>query len=85
MIADLFINKKLDDTKYDIWRQKIQFLLNEHKVLEHLMACMSTRENKDENGKDVTTSEQYRESLKVYQTWFEQDRSPHYTILCCNA
>jgi len=39
---------------------------------------MSTRTGIDENDKDVTASEQNRESLKEYKKWFEKDKS-----ICC--
>ena len=46
-IGDLSTNEKLDGSNYDIWRRKIQFLLNEREVLEHLTATMSTPAAKD--------------------------------------
>ena len=36
-------------------------------MLEHLIASTHATVNKGENGKDVTISEQYRESIKAYQ------------------
>ena len=54
-----------DQTKYDNGRQKIQFFLNKHDVVEHLMASIFARaeedenEEQDENEEDVTATEQY--------------------------
>jgi len=36
----------------------------------------------DQHGNDVTASEQYKEKLKAYQTWFKRDRA-RYTLLLC--
>jgi len=57
MVGGLFKNKKLDDTKYDIWLQKIQFLMNKRTILEHFMTSMSTGEDKYKNRKDINANE----------------------------
>jgi len=43
MIGDLFTNEKLDSAIHDTKCQKIQFLLNERKVIEHFMVSRSPR------------------------------------------
>jgi len=44
---------------------------------------MTAPAEKDEQGRDITATEQYKENLKVYQAWFKRDRSTRYTILPC--
>jgi len=63
MIGDLSTDEKLDGSHYDMWCRKIQFLLNETKVLEHLMATMSVPATKDKDNKDITSTEEYQASL----------------------
>lgn len=36
MIGELSTSQKLDGSNYDMWKQKIQYLLNERDLLEHL-------------------------------------------------
>ena len=52
-------------------------------MVEFLTASMFTPAEWDEYGNDVTTSEQYQEKLKVYQTWFKRDQSARYTLWSC--
>ena len=59
MIGDVLINKKPDSTNYDTQYQKILFLLSGSEVLEQMTPSMSHGIGTDENGRDVTTSEQY--------------------------
>jgi len=35
MIGELHTNQKSDDSKYDMWKRKIRYLLNERDLLEH--------------------------------------------------
>jgi len=36
MISQLSTSQKLDGNNYDMWKQKIRYLLNERDMLEHL-------------------------------------------------
>jgi len=63
----LSTNGKLDGSNYNMWRQKIQFLLNERGVLEHLTATMFVPATKDKDNKDITSTEEYQASLVSYQ------------------
>jgi len=80
VVGDLFANGNLEDTIYNIYFQKIQFLLGKCEMLEHLMASMSTRIDKDENDQDVIASKQHLESLKAYSKWVENGRPTCYTM-----
>ena len=44
---------------------------------------MAPLPKKDEQGRDITATEQYKENLKTYQAWFKRDRSAPYTMLSC--
>ena len=59
MFGDLFTNGRLDGSNYDTWSWKIQFLLNEHEVLEHLTTTMFVPATKDKDNKDITSTEEY--------------------------
>ena len=82
-IGSMPVNEKLDGTNYDLWSLKVQFLLNNGDMVEFLTASMYPPVERDEHGNDVTTSEQYKEKPKAYQTWFKRDRSACYTLLSC--
>jgi len=41
MVGDFLTNENLDNTNYDTYCEKIQFLLNEREVLEDLTASWS--------------------------------------------
>jgi len=77
------VNKKLDETDYDIWSLKVQLLLNNGDIVEFLTATMFVLTNKDKHGTDVTASKQYQEKLKANQAWFTSNLSAHYTLLLC--
>jgi len=62
---------------------KVQFLPNNGDILEFLTASMFDPAEQDEDGNNVTASEQYKEKLKAYPTWFKRDRSTCYTLLSC--
>ena len=55
--------------------------MNEGDMLDLLTTTMPAPADKDEEGKDITTSEQYKENLKACHTWFKRDRSARYTML----
>jgi len=76
-------NDKLDGTNYDICHLKVQFALNDGDMLDLLTSSMPTLADKDEQGRDITTTEQYQENPKVYQTWFKCGRPACYTMLSC--
>ena len=45
VVADLTKGEKLDETNYDMWHRKIQYLRNEQEVLETLTNVMMRHEN----------------------------------------
>ena len=47
------------------------------------MTSMPALADKDEQGKDITASEQYKKNIKVYHTWFKRDRFVRCTMLSC--
>ena len=70
-IIQYVINEKLGGTNYVRWSLKVQFLLRQRDIIESLTASMSALAEWNENGKDVTASEQYKEKLKARQTRFK--------------
>ena len=56
MIGELSTTQKLDGTNYDIWKQKIQYLLNKRDFLEHLTVAKFPPSDKDEDGKLIDTT-----------------------------
>ena len=83
LIANIPTNEKLDETNYDLWLLKIQFLLKDKDMIELLTTSMSAPAEKYKRGKDVSACEWCQESLKAYPGCFKRDRSAHYTILSC--
>ena len=80
----MFTSQKLDGTNYEIWKQKIQYLLNQRDLLEHLTVAKFSPLDKDKDGKPIdTTSAQYQESLLAYQDWSKKDRRASFTMLYC--
>jgi len=61
------ISEKLNDNNYNLWHLKVQFILNEGDMVDHLTISMSALTNKDDQGNDITTTEQYKPSLTAYQ------------------
>jgi len=49
-------SQKLDGSTYDMWKEKIQYLLNERYQLEHLTIAKFSPSNKDKDGKPINTS-----------------------------
>jgi len=84
MITELSTSQKLDDTNYDMWKQKIQHLLGYKDLLEDLQVAKFLPSDKDKDGKPVDIPNvQYQESLKAYQDWSKNDRRACFTILYC--
>ena len=73
VVADLTKGDKLVGTNFDMWHRKIQYLLNEQDLLEHLTYSMDQPE-------DGTTA-QHRRDLEAYTTWFKKDRSTRFIVL----
>jgi len=67
-----------------MWHQKIQYLLNDKDLLEHLLVAKTPSLDKDKDGKLIdTTSVQYQELAKTYQDWSNKDRKACFNILYC--
>ncbi|XP_077251591.1 uncharacterized protein LOC143890792 [Tasmannia lanceolata] len=73
VVADLTNGEKLVGTNYDIWHRKIQYLLNEQDLMEHLTITMDSPPE--------GTKAQHRRDLEAYQAWFKKDRSVCFTTL----
>jgi len=83
MIGALSTDEKLDGSNYDMWHRKIQFLLDNREVLEPLSVTISAPATKNKDDKDITSTEEYKASLAVYQAWCKKDRKACYTMLYC--
>ena len=81
MIGGLSTNEKLDGSNHHMWRWKVQLLLNEREVLEHLTAMISAPTTKDKENKDITSTEEYQASLVTYQEWCKKDRKARYYVV----
>ena len=82
MIGELSTNQKLDNTNYKIWHRKIQYLLNDKDLFEHLTVAKVPPSDKDKDGKSIdTTFVQYQELVKAYQDW--SSHKACFTILYC--
>ena len=82
MIIELSTSQKLDGSNYDIWKRKIQYLLNERDLLEHLMVVKFPPSDTDKDGKPIDTSSmQYQESLQAYQDWTNKDHRMIYYVV----
>ena len=82
MINELSTSQKLDESNYDMWKRKIQFLLNERDLLEHLTVAKFPPSDTNKDGKPIhTSSVQYQESLQAYQGWSKKDRRARFTTL----
>ncbi|OMO55158.1 Heat shock protein Hsp90 [Corchorus capsularis] len=73
VVADLNKGEKLDGDNYDIWRRKIQYLLDEQEVLETLDQVMAEPEEGN--------TAQHRRDLAVYQEWRKKERCVRFTML----
>jgi len=56
MINELSTSQKLDGSNYDMCKQKIQYLLNERDLLEHLMVAKFPPSDTDKDDKPIDTS-----------------------------
>jgi len=84
MINKLSNSHKLDGTNYDMWKRKIEYLLDNKGLLEHLTVAKFPPFDKDKVGKPIDTANvQYQESLKAYQDWSKKDRRVCFTMLDC--
>jgi uncharacterized protein VirK/YbjX len=75
IIAELHKGFKLDGKNYDIWQRKVQYLLNEQELLDHLTNNMVPPEE--------GTTAQHRRDQQAYEAWFKRDRSARFTLLSC--
>ena len=55
-INELSTSKKLDGSNYDMWKRKIQYLLNERDLLGHLTVAKFPPSDTDKDGKPIDTS-----------------------------
>lgn len=76
--SDLYGAGKLDGQNYAMWHRKIQFLLHEKNILDHLTTTMPMP-IEPENGQTA----QYRREMDAYNKWLNQDMSARYTMLSC--
>ena len=84
MIGELSTSQKLDGTNYEMWHRKIQYLLDDKDLLEHLKVAKVPPSDKDKDGKLIdTTFVQYQESVKAYHDLSNKDRKACFTILYC--
>jgi len=79
VIADLIkYENKLDGKNYDTWQRKINYLLNEQDLMEHLTASME-RPQMPAGGADAA----YRRELTAYEAWSKRDRRARFAVLSC--
>ena len=53
LVSELSTIEKLDGTNYDMWKLKIQYLLKERLLLEHLTIAKFPLSYKDKDGKPI--------------------------------
>ena len=73
VVADMVKGEKLNGDNYDIWRRKIQFVLNEQGLLTHIDHLMTEPEQ--------GTTAQHRRELELYKTWQAKDQDARYLML----
>ena len=73
IVADLNKEEKLDGNNYDIQHRKIQYILDEHEVLETLTQEMTAS--------DDGNTAQNRRDREAYQSWLKKDHCAHFTML----
>ena len=56
MINELSTSQKLDGSNYDIWKQKIQYLLNERDLLEHSTVAKFPPSDTNKDDKPIDSS-----------------------------
>jgi len=74
IIADLNKRKKVDGENYDIWHRKVQYLLDEKKVLKILTQSMKVPQEED-------SSSQHRRDVEVYAKWAKKDHCACFVML----
>ena len=55
IITELSTSQKLDGSNYDMWKRKIQYLLEGKDLLEHLMVAKFPPSDKDTDVKPIDT------------------------------
>ena len=73
VVANLNKGERLDGDNYDIWRQKIQYLLDEQGVLKNLEQIMQEPE--------TGYIAQHRRDLEAYQNLPKKNHCVHFTML----
>jgi hypothetical protein len=73
IVADLNKGEKLDGENYDIWHQKIRYVLNEQKVLETLSHSLIEPMQED--------IEQNIRDFAAFENWCKKDQYAHFTML----
>ena len=81
MIGCMQSDDELDGSNYDFWHMKVQFYLNNDDMLDLLTSSKAPPAEKDEQDRDITVTEQYKENLKAYQAWFKRDHCARYAML----
>jgi len=56
MIGELSTSQKLDGTNYDMWKRKIQYLLSERDLPEHLTIAKFSPSDKDKDSMPIDTT-----------------------------
>jgi len=56
MIGELSTSQKLNGTNYEIWHRKIQYLLDDKDLLEHLKVAKVPPSDKDKDEKQIDTT-----------------------------
>ena len=66
LIGSMPFSEKLDGNNCGLWHLKVQFILNEGDMLDHLTVSMPTPIDMNELGKDIIATKQYKQSLTAY-------------------
>ncbi|KAL7225158.1 hypothetical protein ACSBR1_020524 [Camellia fascicularis] len=72
IIVELNNGDKLDGNNYDIWHRKVQYLLNEQELLDHLTNIMAIPK--------AGNTAQHRRDHDAYANGFKRDRSALYLV-----
>lgn len=75
IVVDLNKSEKLNGGNYDIWNQKVQYILKEQEVRETLNYIMVEPEQGN--------SAQHRRDQEAYQTWKKKNSIARITLLSC--
>lgn len=67
--------ERLDGKNYDMWHKKVWYLLNMHKLLDHLTNNMCPFKARN--------LAQHHRNQKAYDLWLKMDKSEHFTLLTC--